>query len=196
MGSRALAIGLAAAGLLGSSCASTARDALIDIYNDEAGATGFDDACRVEERTLATATDAYVAANGAAPTSTDDLVPDWIREEPVDWEFDAASPTSFSPVAGGRCDGVDLESTDSSIGQKAVDRIEDANGATCATDKRQVETGLELHFALNGFDAQTIDDLLEIGVDVDPERWTLEPSADPEAQTPVVVAVVGGPCDG
>ncbi len=193
---RALVIGLAVSGVLVSSCASTARDTLVDIYNDEVVASNFDEVCRIQHRTYATATDAYVAAHGTMPKSTTDLVPELLLETPEEWEFDASSDFSFAPSPGGRCDGVDLErDAPSTFGQDAVDRIDDTRDSACESDKRQVEIALEAHFVVNGYDATAIGELEEFGVKDDLNRWTLEIPADATNPVPMVVATVGGPCD-
>ena len=195
MGSRGFVIGLAVCGVLTSSCASTARDTLVDIYNDEAEAGSYDDACRVEDQTLATASDAYQAANGTSPSSMADLVPDYLREEPENWAM--AADATFIPVLGGRCENVELtDRSTPSIGQIAVDGIADGNDAACASDQRQVETALDTHFALNGYDATTMDELLQFGVEDEVNRWTLQSPTDAPNSVPMVVPIVGGPCDG
>ena len=196
MGTRAFVIGLVVAGAMTSSCASVARDALIDVYNDEAGASGNDKVCEIQAKTLATATEAYFVANGTTPTSTSDLVPLWIREAPEEWDFDPDSALSFTPTVGGSCDGLEIAPSSSpSIGQAAVEAIEDGNVAGCVTDKRQVETAIEAHYVINGYDATTIDELREFGVENELNRWTLHTPADPANAVPIVVPVVGGPCD-
>ncbi|MGB3736803.1 MAG: hypothetical protein WA964_17720, partial [Ilumatobacter sp.] len=155
MSRRLLVIGLAAtAGVLASSCASTARDTLVDIYDDEATASDVSEPCRIEALTFETATQAFVAQYGQPPTAESDLVPELVRESPENWRFDAGVATSFVPISGGRCDGYEVEPGDSpSIGQLAVDSIDDSRSASCAIDKRQIETAVETHFAFNGFDA-------------------------------------------
>lgn len=81
-----------------------------------------------------------------------------------------------------------------SIGQAAVDAIDSGRDTGCITDKRQVETALTAHYALMGYDATTMSDLLQFGVENEPDRWTLE--IDDANAAPVVVATVDGPCDG
>jgi len=194
MGLRSLVIGLAVAGVMASSCASAARDAFVEAYNDETAAD-YSKACQIEDRTLATATDAYTAMNGAAPASQADLVPDYLLEESENWVMTADA--TFEPAVGGRCEGSDsISQSAPSIGQAAVDSVNDTSSATCAVDKRLVETAVETHFAIKGFDAVTIDELTEYGVNAGLNYWTLETPATSATTAPTVVAVVGGPCDG
>ncbi len=80
-----------------------------------------------------------------------------------------------------------------SIGQNAVDAMESGSDAGCVTDKRLVETALVAHEALMGYDATTMDDLVQFGVEDELGRWTLQiPDTD---SAPTVVPTVGGPCD-
>jgi hypothetical protein len=196
MSLRALVISLAVSGVLASSCASTARDTFLEIYDEETAASSFDESCRINAVTFATATDSYVALNGTTPESAADLVPEWILETPEAWDFDPSSDSSFSPSAGGRCDGFDIDRSSPSIGQSAVDVITDGKNAACVTNKRQIETALEAHFVVNGYDALTIDELLEFGVKNELNRWTLQVPTNGTTVVPMVVPIVGGPCDG
>ncbi|MGB3737587.1 MAG: hypothetical protein WA964_21735, partial [Ilumatobacter sp.] len=76
-----------------------------------------------------------------------------------------------------------------------VDSIDDSRSASCAIDKRQIETAVETHFAFNGFDATTLDELAMFGVEDEANRWILQIPADSTDQVPEVVAIVGGDCD-
>jgi hypothetical protein len=168
----------------------------LEIYDEETAASSFDESCRINAVTFAAATDAYVALNGTTPESTGDLVPEWILETPEGWNFDPSSDSSFSPSLGGRCEGFDVDRSSASIGQTAVDVITDGNDAACVTDKRQIETALEAHFVVNGYDASTMDELIEFGVKNEPNRWTLQAPTNGTTVVPMVVPIVGGPCDG
>ncbi|MEP1126487.1 MAG: hypothetical protein ABJH68_21595 [Ilumatobacter sp.] len=143
---RFVAVGLVAVGLAASSCSSTARDTLVDVYENEPSAT----------------------------------VPDVV--EPG--RSEASEPTVGE--TGGQSE---------TIGQNVIDRIDEAGDATCATDKQQVETALEIHYQLNGVDATTISELKQYGVDDELNRWTLEVPVDGSSTAPSVVPVVGGSCD-
>ena len=194
MGVRTVVIGLAVSGVVASSCASTARDTLIDIYDDGTRA-GSVDACLSDARTFEVATEAFVLAAGRPPSSESDLVPGYLREAPDQWEFDADASRSFVPTADGLCAGVDIDDTGSrTIGQNAVDRIDDARSTACTTNKLKIETALETHFAINGQDATEIGDLTEIDITGLADRWMLEPAPE-SGRAPSVVPVVGGACD-
>jgi len=143
MGRRVLVIGFAVtAGVMASSCDSTARDTLVNIYNDE-----------------------------------------------------SESVTDPAGTAGGEDSNDDASDDSPSIGQLAVDAFDEGSDAACATDKRIVENALETHFAFNGFDATTLDELAVFGVDDEANRWTLQISADSTDQIPQVAPIAGGPCD-
>ena len=196
MNVRALMVGIVVSGVLTSSCASTARDTLVDIYDDDVLAVNLDETCRINARTFEATTDAYIALNGQEPSAESDLVPDYLRLSPDDWQFDPAAESFYSPTPGGRCDGVNLERDEpSTFGQDAVDSLEDTRIMACDTDKRQVEVALEAHFAVKGFDATTIAELAEFGVKDELNRWTLQLPTDATSAAPMVVATVGGPCD-
>lgn len=62
-------------------------------------------ACETDARTIATATEAYIALNGSAPASMSDLVPDWLKEMPVGWELsiNADGTTIAVPTPDGPC---------------------------------------------------------------------------------------------
>lgn len=103
-------------------------------------------------------------------------------------------------MVGGRCEGIDIgrrspQAVDQTVGQNVIDRIDEADVAACATDKKQVETAVEIQHQLNGYDATTIVELQQFGVQDELNRWTLEIPVDGETTAPSVVAVVGGPCD-
>ncbi len=140
LSTRFVAVGLVAVGLSVSSCSSTARDALVDTYENEPSAT----------------------------------VPDEVEPRQPETVDRAGAET---------------------VGQNVIDRIDEAGDATCSTDKRQIETALEIHHQLNGVDATTISDLKQYGVDDGLNRWTLEVPADGSSTAPNVVPVVGGSCD-
>lgn len=198
MGLRTLALGLAVTSALASSCASTARDTLLDIYHDGELASSSEppESCRIDARTFETATDAYVIQHGAPPAVESDLVGGYLRESPDAWQFDASVTTSYVPIADGRCDGFDVERNDpQSIGQTAVDAIVDGNSAGCVADKRLIQTALETHYVFHGYDATTLADLEEFGVGDEADRWTLQVADDDPNAVPTIVAVVGGPCD-
>ncbi len=146
LATRFILVGLVAVGLVTSSCSSTARDTLADVYENEPPATV---PVEVEPR----------------------------QSEPVDRA------------------GADTTGQNATIGQNVIDRIDEAGDATCATDKQQIETTLEIHYQLNGFEATTISDLKQYGVDDELNRWTLEVPADGSSTAPSVVPVVGGSCD-
>ena len=199
MGSRALVIGLAVTGVMASSCASSARDAFMEAYNEETVEVSLssDETCRREDRTSAVSIEAFYAQNGRFPASESEIVPDYLRETYDGWQFQPGEPPSFVPTPDGRCaDFGDTEGGSPSIGQIAVDGINDTNGATCAIDKRVVETAVETHFAIKGFDAVSIEELTEYGVDAGLNYWTLETPATSATTAPTVVAIADGPCDG
>ncbi len=82
-----------------------------------------------------------------------------------------------------------------SIGQQAVEAMDSGRDAGCTTDKRLVETALLAHYTLLGYDATTMGDLLQFGVENESDRWTLKIPTDATDTAPAVVATVGGPCD-
>jgi len=77
--------------------------------------TGQKNACDVEERTLDTAIEAFYAANQTDATlelttyNADDtilvpgLVPEYLKDKPVNWTFAAASPSTYTALASGKC---------------------------------------------------------------------------------------------
>ena len=68
--------------------------------------SGGDSACDTERRTVETAIEAYFAANGTDATSYDDLVPDYLVEDPSE-RFEFVLDTSGVPyiVGVGECEG-------------------------------------------------------------------------------------------
>ena len=198
MGRRALVIGLAVTGVLASSCSSTARDAFMEAYNEETAAINLsdDDTCRTEDRTSAVAIEAFYAQNGRFPATEAEIVPDYLLETYDGWEFQPGESPGFVPTPDGDCADYGGATDDSpSIGQIAVDGINDTNGATCAVDRRAVETAVETHFAVKGYDAVSIDELAEFGVNAELNHWTLETPVTSATTAPTVVAIPDGPCD-
>ncbi|MDO8391582.1 MAG: hypothetical protein Q7V57_13965 [Actinomycetota bacterium] len=84
---------------------------LFQIFDDCGVDLGFDPAtseCETEQRVLETAIEAYYADNGVDPKSWDDLVGDWLLEDPSErFEFvPAADSESYPAVHGiGECEG-------------------------------------------------------------------------------------------
>ena len=199
MGLRALVIGLAVTGVMASSCASSARDAFMEAYNEETVEVSLssDETCRREDRTSAVSIEAFYAQNGRFPASESEIVPDYLRETYDGWQFQPGEPPSFVPTPGGPCadDGI-ADGGPASIGQEAVESIDESRSLACSVDKRLVETAVETHFAIKGFDAVSVDELTEFGVDAGLNYWTLETPATSATTAPTVVAIADGPCDG
>jgi hypothetical protein len=57
--------------------------------------------CGAERRTLEVASEAYAVMTGSLPTSVDDMVGDFLREAPA--EFDIGPDGSVRAIPGGRC---------------------------------------------------------------------------------------------
>lgn len=90
-------------------------DATLNVFAEcgiDLFATGGDDGsagspCEIELRTVETAIEAYYATNGVDPTSYDDLVPDYLVEDPSErFQFVAGEGGGVPSVIGiGECEG-------------------------------------------------------------------------------------------
>jgi hypothetical protein len=60
--------------------------------------------CAIDQRTILTAVEAYMAYTGNSPASLDELVPTFLREVPSNWVFTPGSPPTI--VGIGLCDGM------------------------------------------------------------------------------------------
>lgn len=203
MGTRITLIGIIACAMATSSCASVARDAVVDAYEGAALDESRARACQIDAKTLATASEAFYAANGVSAQSFDDLVPSYIQAAPTNWVVPEGEPgivsNLFSPRAGGPCDGVDLSAPthdDDSIGRIGVDAITDSRAVNCTYDQRALDVAIETYFVLNEMNPSSIDELNEFGLIEDQaERWTVSASETPGAPS-VASPVPGGSCDG
>ncbi len=124
-------------------------------------------------------------ASSCSSTARDALDDVDANEAPTTEDVDVGPPSSEAAVPAGS----------QTIGQNVIDRIDETGDVTCATDKRQVETALEIHFQMSGVDATTISELKQLGVDDSLNLWTLELPADGSSTVPSVVPIAGGRCD-
>lgn len=64
--------------------------------------------CTVQQRTIETALEVYLAQSGSTSATFDDLVPDYLREQPVGWDLVPSEipgdPANVAPIPGGECD--------------------------------------------------------------------------------------------
>lgn len=199
MRTRTTLLGLIVCGLATTSCASIARDAVVDAYENNGVEAK---ACRVEAKVLSTASDAFAAENGAPPQSFEDLVPLYLDEAPPNWIVadggvgDVADV--FAALPDGPCDGIDLATPvddDDSIGGIGIDAITGSNAFNCSYDERVLATAIETYFVLNGADPASVGDLDQFGlIDDQGERWIIEASAN-AGEPSVARPAPGGACD-
>ncbi len=105
----------------------------------------------------------------------------------------AATACASSADEAAEVSGTEADSR--SIGQAAVDAINETSDGACSINLRTIQTALEAYFAINGTDASTLADLDDLLADDLSDTWVLEPAADDANTAPQVVPVPGGACD-
>ncbi|MDO8364880.1 MAG: hypothetical protein Q7V88_18460 [Actinomycetota bacterium] len=104
--------------------------------------------CMIQGKTLATATEAFLADTGALPTDEQALVDAGMLRTPVE-DYDlVVSAAGFELVATPRCQGVDWTGTIPGSGPASGE-------ADCAIDLKVLQVALEAYEATNGAPAAT-----------------------------------------